>query len=780
MAQQTREAFQEVIGIPSKVDATVFAQNSFFFQQRRGKLDMRSLARVDIERVIEECDVGTLQVHLENLTFSDLSTDDMVSYTDDHFLKLFRLSQLTIEYLLNVQNALLTYSRSVEEETERLKAAADEGDRRLKARHSKVHSLKRSLKQQRQTLKTYEALLKKQQQQPPPPARQNQAPSPGGGNIMTANDGTTYVSVDYLKRKAKHRSNSRDNSTAAAKFEAELLRKKQDEANRGWEIKFEQMQQQLMASTKNQQDSLEKENQSQDLANKLQSLEQEKQKREESMAQQLEQARVENERKVEDVRREITEQMRSMKTMMEAELRDQRTLAEQRALDQSSSVGASGAAGRTNAGDMESDSDDELHDRESMGSMRRSKRELAKMVTEQQLELETLRAGQTAMRDSMIAKYISAKDRGRATTYKTIAIDGWKEYVQMLKHERTALSLRVQNESTHNNQTVEEEEEEEEEEEVVTAVVAPKTRPARTGTLFMPTYQWQKCPLTSKLPYENQLDIEEKVNDQGVQWEEVRIPPMWELTLRYDHHSGNSDTTTIHINISVHRAMLVRDILLKCVEKLKNDHGIETVTSQDGARAGSLSLVGTSPGSSGAGSGSHHHGHLLSSDESSTVDSNHMFVYRPRLVLFSGMTDAKVNEIVVRFEKHVEKRLSKNKNRLKKNVRKYMELQDEAIMDELTKAGKLTDEYIASLMPPLKGHNSTQFQSVKSRALHDEKDIDMEQNEILGMIKDELVSMGIKKTRKKDGSGKKKIRGLSQNDFEMLMEDTEWHLSGQR
>jgi hypothetical protein len=296
----------------------------------------------------------------------------------------------------------------------------------------------------------------------------------------------------------------------------------------------------------------------------------------------------------------------------------------------------------------------------------------------------------------------------------------------------------------------------------------------------MPTYQWQKCPLTSKLPYENQLDIEEKVNDQGVQWEEVRIPPMWELTLRYDHHSGNSDTTTIHINISVHRAMLVRDILLKCVEKLKNDHGIETVTSQDGARAGSLSLVGTSPGSSGAGSGSHHHGHLLSSDESSTVDSNHMFVYRPRLVLFSGMTDAKVNEIVVRFEKHVDERLSKNKNRLKKNVRKYMELQDEAIMDELTKAGKLTDEYIASLMPPLKGHNSTQFQSVKSRALHDEKDIDMEQNEILGMIKDELVSMGIKKTRKKDGSGKKKIRGLSQNDFEMLMEDTEWHLSGQR
>ena len=85
------------------VDAATFAQNAFFFQQRRGKLDMRSLARVDVERVIEEVDVGTLQMHLENLTFSDLCTEDMVAYTDEHFLKLFRLSQLTIEYLLNVQ-----------------------------------------------------------------------------------------------------------------------------------------------------------------------------------------------------------------------------------------------------------------------------------------------------------------------------------------------------------------------------------------------------------------------------------------------------------------------------------------------------------------------------------------------------------------------------------------------------------------------------------------------------------------------------------------------------
>ena len=49
--------------------------------------------------------------------------------------------------------------------------------------------------------------------------------------------------------------------------------------------------------------------------------------------------------------------MRSMKSMMESELRDQRTLLEQSASD---SANTTNNIGRSNAGDMESDSDDEI------------------------------------------------------------------------------------------------------------------------------------------------------------------------------------------------------------------------------------------------------------------------------------------------------------------------------------------------------------------------------------------------------------------------------------
>ena len=61
--------------------------------------------------------------------------------------------------------------------------------------------------------------------------------------------------------------------------------------------------------------------------------------------------------------------------------------------------------------------------------MRRSKRELAKLVNEQKAELEQFKLQREAMRLSMIEKYINAKKNGRNKTTKTIVLDGWKAYL---------------------------------------------------------------------------------------------------------------------------------------------------------------------------------------------------------------------------------------------------------------------------------------------------------------------------------------------------------------
>ena len=78
----------------------------FFFRQRRGKLDLRKLSQLDLESVIKNVDIDILQNYLENVVFSNLTEDDFRFMTDPLVVKLFKISQLMIEYLLFAQEQL--------------------------------------------------------------------------------------------------------------------------------------------------------------------------------------------------------------------------------------------------------------------------------------------------------------------------------------------------------------------------------------------------------------------------------------------------------------------------------------------------------------------------------------------------------------------------------------------------------------------------------------------------------------------------------------------------
>lgn len=79
---------------------------------------------------------------------------------DAHFVKLFRLAQMSIEYLIYTQNYLETLTKTLDlqyknsyEETAKIKE-------KIKAQTSENHVLKRELKLKQKTLTTYEYLLK--------------------------------------------------------------------------------------------------------------------------------------------------------------------------------------------------------------------------------------------------------------------------------------------------------------------------------------------------------------------------------------------------------------------------------------------------------------------------------------------------------------------------------------------------------------------------------------------------------------------------------------------
>ena len=68
----------------------------------------------DLDSLVTNVDLATLEQLLQNITYARLDRDDLERLGDSHFIKLFRLSQLSIEYLIYTQNYLETLTRSLD------------------------------------------------------------------------------------------------------------------------------------------------------------------------------------------------------------------------------------------------------------------------------------------------------------------------------------------------------------------------------------------------------------------------------------------------------------------------------------------------------------------------------------------------------------------------------------------------------------------------------------------------------------------------------------------
>ena len=90
------------------VASVASAPKGFYFKPRRMRLDWLKIGSLNLQRVIDDCDISVLQNNLEHLTFADVTPEDL-GYFRDHtnVLKVFRLCQLTMEYLLEVQGELV-------------------------------------------------------------------------------------------------------------------------------------------------------------------------------------------------------------------------------------------------------------------------------------------------------------------------------------------------------------------------------------------------------------------------------------------------------------------------------------------------------------------------------------------------------------------------------------------------------------------------------------------------------------------------------------------------
>lgn len=134
----------------------------FRFRPRREKVDWRRIHAVDIDHVVSQLDVDVLQEHINTVTFCSLDAEQCQrcqSPMDLTLMKLFRLAQLSVEWLLHCQDFLTLNLRTAEE---RLTAADVEREKLLAEQlkqKEKMKAMTTELKQRRKIIKTQQSLF---------------------------------------------------------------------------------------------------------------------------------------------------------------------------------------------------------------------------------------------------------------------------------------------------------------------------------------------------------------------------------------------------------------------------------------------------------------------------------------------------------------------------------------------------------------------------------------------------------------------------------------------
>ncbi|XP_057624953.1 cilium assembly protein DZIP1L isoform X1 [Chionomys nivalis] len=140
----------------------VYTLPPFKFQPRRESIDWRRISAVDVDRVARELDVATLQENIAGVTFCNLDQEvcnHCRQPVDPVLLKVLRLAQLIIEYLLHCQDCL---SASVAQLEARLQASLGQqqrGQQELGRQADELKGVREESRRRRKMISTLQQLL---------------------------------------------------------------------------------------------------------------------------------------------------------------------------------------------------------------------------------------------------------------------------------------------------------------------------------------------------------------------------------------------------------------------------------------------------------------------------------------------------------------------------------------------------------------------------------------------------------------------------------------------
>eukprot|EP01018_Ginkgo_biloba_P011295 Gb_03048 [translate_table: standard] len=201
---------------------------AFNFQKRHARLDWRILHAIDVDQILRDTDIDKLEAVLDTIAFGNIIEEDTRNFTESNFIKIFRLSQLMVEYLLHVQEILVAHKTKLMEAGLELQNQGEKYRNRCALQEEALVQARRELKQLKKTVSTYEALLRSKEAVPTPasvPVFPPQPPTPRQAHHCPFCDKVfetvVYLDLHIARRHPKATDNLLEQKISAAVTKAE-------------------------------------------------------------------------------------------------------------------------------------------------------------------------------------------------------------------------------------------------------------------------------------------------------------------------------------------------------------------------------------------------------------------------------------------------------------------------------------------------------------------------------------------------------------------------------
>ncbi|KAM4795973.1 cilium assembly protein DZIP1 [Rhinophrynus dorsalis] len=136
--------------------------STFKFRSRHEPIDWRRIGAIDVDRVANELDFVTLQENIMSITFCNMENErcpHCKNSLDPILIKLFRLAQFTIEYLLHSQEYLTSNLQNLEEKVQATVSEADLLQCKMVKQSEEVKSLKEECKRRKKIIATQQMMI---------------------------------------------------------------------------------------------------------------------------------------------------------------------------------------------------------------------------------------------------------------------------------------------------------------------------------------------------------------------------------------------------------------------------------------------------------------------------------------------------------------------------------------------------------------------------------------------------------------------------------------------